>query len=83
MAYVVFTYASFSVTVHGVQWPVNRKRSNISSGFEKTTVVIGASGTLKPVVKSPLIPDPRELIPFFLTVTDISYIKQKKVDFQL
>jgi len=47
------------VTVHRVQWPKNRKRSNIASDYGKTTVVLGASGMLKPVVKSPLTPDPR------------------------
>ena len=49
------------VTVHRVQWPGNRKRSNISSDYEKITVVPGASRMLKPVVKSALIPDPRPL----------------------
>jgi len=49
------------VTVHRVQWPWSRKRSNISSDYGKATVILLASGALKAVVKSALIPDPRYL----------------------
>ena len=36
-----------------------RKRHNISTDYGKTPGILGASDKLKPVAKSPLVPDPR------------------------